>query len=55
MTRERDKGRVRLAKGSVADAIGKIIGEPAVAQPDVRASEAPARKPRDRIAKDGRD
>ena len=47
MTRKGDKpdqGRARQAKGSVLEAIGKIIGDPAIETRGLRESEAGARQ-----------
>lgn len=44
MTSERDKGRARQAKGSVREAIGKIIGNPEIQKEGRRESKAGARE-----------
>ena len=49
MTRDKDKpdqddARTRQAKGSIQEAIGKIIGDPAIEQRGSRESEAGARQ-----------
>ncbi|TCQ06255.1 hypothetical protein [Sphingomonas sp. PP-CC-3A-396] len=44
MTRDTDKGRVRQAKGSVQEAIGKLIGDTTVTQRGASESEAGARE-----------
>ena len=44
MTDKSEKGRVREAKGSVQEAIGKLIGDVAVEQQGASESEAGARE-----------
>lgn len=44
MTRSADDGRVRQAKGSVQEAIGKLIGDVAVERHGARESDAGARE-----------
>lgn len=44
MTRKPEDGRARQAKGSVLEAIGKIIGDPAVETRGQRENEAGARQ-----------
>ena len=46
MTQHSDKGRARQAKGSVKEAIGKIIGDPDVERQGRRESDAGAEQAR---------
>ncbi|GHH10998.1 MULTISPECIES: CsbD family protein [Sphingomonas] len=57
MTQRRDKGRARQAKGSVQEAIGKIIGDADVERQGRRESEAGADQARGEspMIKDGDD
>ncbi|WP_426263202.1 hypothetical protein [Sphingomonas sp. PWP1-2] len=57
MTQRRDKGRARQAKGSVQEAIGKIIGDADVERQGRRESEAGADQARgdSPMIKDGDD
>ena len=44
MTSDANKGRVRQAKGSVQEAIGKLIGDPGATRRGASESEAGARE-----------
>ena len=57
MTEHTDKGRARQAKGSVKEAIGKIIGDVDVERQGRRESKAGAQQARGEgpIEKDGED